>query len=279
MSPDGPLLMFATIHKLCQSPSGVTEDSASSGFAVLNDHEGVNSMRRPLRALGPLLLALFVAVPVQSLVPSPVNAQQQEEDVVYLKDGSVLRGTIIEDVPGESLRIRTRDGNVFRISYDRIDRRTREAAVVAAPTPAATPSQPRAQVTTGRKSPGLAFFLSFLVVGAGQGYNGQWGKAFLMAGGVVGSFAIANAGADKCTWEDDCGQVAGGVIGMLGFALWSWIDAPISASAINTRLDMGVALELGPRPRLGFPSDALASSISGGRSTPQVGISLVRVGF
>ncbi len=58
-------------------------------------------MRRPLRALGPLLLALLVAVTVQSLVPSSVNAQQQEEDVVYLKDGSVLRGTVIEDVIGE----------------------------------------------------------------------------------------------------------------------------------------------------------------------------------
>ncbi len=97
-------------------------------------------MRRPLRALGPLLLALFVAITVQSLVPSSVNAQQQEEDVVYLKDGSILRGTIIEDVIGESLRIRTRDGNVFRIAYDRIERRTREAAVVAAPQPTTPPS-------------------------------------------------------------------------------------------------------------------------------------------
>lgn len=109
-------------------------------------------MRRLSRCLGPIFLALFVALTVQSMVPELANAQQQEDDVVYLKDGSVLRGTIIEDLPGESLRIRTRDGNVFRISYDRIDRRTREPAVVAAPTPAQDPNQQQPRVTTERPS-------------------------------------------------------------------------------------------------------------------------------
>jgi hypothetical protein len=86
------------------------------------------------------------------VVPALANAQHQEEDVVYLKDGSVLRGTIIEDMPGESLRIRTRDGNVFRIGYDRIDRRTREPAVVAAPAPAEDTRQQQSQATPGRNS-------------------------------------------------------------------------------------------------------------------------------
>jgi len=79
------------------------------------------------------------------VAPAVVNAQQQEEDVVYLKDGSVLRGTIIEDIPGESLRIQTRDGNVFRISYDRIERRTREPAVAVAATPGESPSPPQSR--------------------------------------------------------------------------------------------------------------------------------------
>jgi hypothetical protein len=230
--------------------------------------------------LGPIVLALFVAVTVQSMTAAPVNAQQQEEDVVYLKDGSILRGTIIEDNPGESLRIRTRDGNVFRISYDRIDRRTREPAlVVAQPPAAATPSQPRAQVTTGRKSPGLAFFLSFLIVGAGQGYNGQWGKTLLMAGGFWSGVAIANGASEDCAEYDECGTFAAGVIGAIGFAIWSWIDAPVSASAINTRIDMGLALELGPRTRVGFPSDRLVGQLSRGTHTPQIGLSLARLRF
>jgi hypothetical protein len=236
-------------------------------------------MRRPLRCLGPIFLALFVAVSVQTLAPTLVDAQQQEEDVVYMKDGSVLRGTIIEDIPGESLRIRTRDGNIFRIAYDRIDRRTREPAVVAVPTQAATPAQPRARVTEGRKSPGVAFLLSFLIAGAGQGYNGQWGKAVLMFGGAAAGLAVANAGSEDCDLYEDCGQFTAGVVTAVGIWIWSFIDAPLTASAINTRLDMGIALELGPQPQIGYPSDALARRLPGGPTSPQVGISVARLRF
>ncbi len=239
-------------------------------------------MRRPLRCLGPIFLALFVAVLTQSFLPSSVNAQQEMEDVVELKDGSILRGTIVEDIPGESLLIETRDGNRFRISYDRIARRAREPRVAAVPTQAQaeTPSQPRAQVTTGRKSPGLAFFLSFLLVGAGQGYNGQWGKTALMAGGFLASYGVASAGTEDCSELDECGQLAAGVVGMIGFALWSWIDAPISASAINTRRELGIAsLEFGPRPVVGMPSDRLARRLTRGRGTPQLGLSVARLKF
>jgi hypothetical protein len=35
------------------------------------------------------------------------------EDVVYLKDGSEIHGTIIEEVPGVSIKIQTNDGNTF----------------------------------------------------------------------------------------------------------------------------------------------------------------------
>jgi len=35
------------------------------------------------------------------------------EDVVYLKDGSIIHGTIIEEVPGVSIKIQTNDGNTF----------------------------------------------------------------------------------------------------------------------------------------------------------------------
>jgi hypothetical protein len=41
----------------------------------------------------------------------PLSALAATE-VVYLKNGSVIKGTIVEQVPGESLKIQTRDGNV-----------------------------------------------------------------------------------------------------------------------------------------------------------------------
>jgi hypothetical protein len=218
-------------------------------------------------------MVLFLAVSAVILVPTSVEAQELE-DVVYLKDGSVLRGTIVEQVPNESILIRTRDGNQFRIIWDRIDRMTKEPVAAAAPPPAG-PTRP--QVTTGRKSPGVAFLLSFLITGAGQGYNGQWGKAAIMFGGQVASLAIAVGAAEDCADFDDCGTFGAGIAGILVFGLWSWIDAPISASAINRRIDAGMALELGPRldGRL-----ASAAAIRGPLPQPtRYGISLARVSF
>jgi hypothetical protein len=38
---------------------------------------------------------------------------QDSRDVLYLKNGSVIKGEIIEHVIGESLKIQTADGSVF----------------------------------------------------------------------------------------------------------------------------------------------------------------------
>lgn len=70
-----------------------------------------------------LLVCLF------ALLPGMVFAQQAPmQDVVYLKDGSVIRGVIIEQVPNESLKIETRDGNVFVYRMDEITKMTKEQA-------------------------------------------------------------------------------------------------------------------------------------------------------
>lgn len=49
------------------------------------------------------------------------------QDVVYLKNGSIIKGTIIEQVPNESLKIETRDGNVFVYKITEISKITKEA--------------------------------------------------------------------------------------------------------------------------------------------------------
>ncbi len=43
------------------------------------------------------------------------------EDVVYLKDGSIIHGTITEEVPGVSLKIQTKDGNLFVYKIKAVD--------------------------------------------------------------------------------------------------------------------------------------------------------------
>lgn len=48
------------------------------------------------------------------------------EDVVYLKNGSIIRGVIIEQVPGVSLKIKTKDGSVFFYKMEEVDKITKE---------------------------------------------------------------------------------------------------------------------------------------------------------
>ncbi len=126
-----------------------------------------------------------------------------------------------------------------------------------------------AEATTAEppKSPGGAFALSLMIPGAGQAHNGQWGKGALMLGGGLVSVGAAVAGSDECDSSDDCALFTAGLVGMVGFWVWSMIDAPVSANSINRRIDAGeVALEIGPQ--LIAPNrDSL------------VGLSLLRVRF
>ena len=59
------------------------------------------------------------------LITSLVHAQSNFEDVVYLKNGSIIRGIIIEQVPNQSIKIQS-DRNVFFFRLDEIERITKE---------------------------------------------------------------------------------------------------------------------------------------------------------
>lgn len=47
-------------------------------------------------------------------------------DVVYLKNGSVIRGMIIEQVPNVSIKIQTADGSVFFYKMEEVEKITKE---------------------------------------------------------------------------------------------------------------------------------------------------------
>jgi hypothetical protein len=57
-------------------------------------------------------------------------AQTTYRDVIYLKSGSVIKGTIIETVPEKSIKIETADGNVFVYNMSEIEKITKEAVAV-----------------------------------------------------------------------------------------------------------------------------------------------------
>lgn len=67
-----------------------------------------------------LILCILLLVACQGY------AQAGYEDVVYLKNGGIMRGMIIEQVPNQSLKIQTVGRNVFVYSFDEIAKITKE---------------------------------------------------------------------------------------------------------------------------------------------------------
>jgi len=78
------------------------------------------------------LVALLASV---SLVPGAYA--QPSEDVVYLKNGGVIRGTILEIVPDQTVRIEIAGGSILVYRMDEVARITREE-----PTPNPPPTPP-----------------------------------------------------------------------------------------------------------------------------------------
>ena len=69
----------------------------------------------------------------------PLRAQTNYEDVVYLKNGSVIHGMIIEQIPNESIKIQS-EKNIFVFKMDEILKITKEeVAPVAVPIPPPVP--------------------------------------------------------------------------------------------------------------------------------------------
>ncbi len=55
--------------------------------------------------------------------------QNNYEEVVYLKNGSVIHGVIIEQIPNISIKIKTNDGNIFVFKIDEVEKITKELPV------------------------------------------------------------------------------------------------------------------------------------------------------
>jgi hypothetical protein len=68
---------------------------------------------------------LLLLIPIFLLTISLAYSQQYE-DVVYLKNGSIIHGIIIEQVPNESIKIKTKDANIFVYKMDEIEKMTKE---------------------------------------------------------------------------------------------------------------------------------------------------------
>ena len=53
-------------------------------------------------------------------------AQSSLQDVVYLKNGSIIRGDIVEYTPNDTVKIMTTDGSVFVYDFAQVEKFAKE---------------------------------------------------------------------------------------------------------------------------------------------------------
>lgn len=90
-------------------------------------------------------------------------SQGQMRDVVYLKNGSIIRGIIIEQVPNKSIKIQTRDENIFVYQMDEIEKIGKERT---------TSNNSFKKVLNSDKSYGLIGYRGFVEFGYTTGDDG-----------------------------------------------------------------------------------------------------------
>jgi hypothetical protein len=61
-----------------------------------------------------------------AFLPFSSLAQNGMQDVIYLKDGSIYKGAIIETVPNESYKIQSEGGNVYAVTIAEVEKITKE---------------------------------------------------------------------------------------------------------------------------------------------------------
>lgn len=134
-------------------------------------------------------------------------------DTIHLKNGTVIEGTIIREIPDVSVAIETAQGKVFTYNMQdvfKVDRRP------SRPVPRISP------LPTIRKDPTLSGLLSAVVPGSGQIYNNQYlkGSGFFLAT-IIGGGTTLNAVYWRKT--DGLGVVRGKRVQLIGAGLMTAI--------------------------------------------------------
>lgn len=183
-----------------------------------------------------LFLILFCAMSTMFAA-----AQANLQDVVYLKNGSVVRGTIIEQVPGVSLKLQTNDGNIFVYKIEDVEKMTKEQSRAAARQQVSTYAYSNGvgsinSTAMSERSPFVAGLLSWILPGAGQFYNGQSSKGWGDLGLHIGSYAIMGIGSTLLVeGEEEAGSIflVAGSVTLFVNGICSIVDAAKSAKRIN----------------------------------------------
>ena len=162
--------------------------------------------------LSVLVLFMFIA-----------DASAKKIDVVHLKNGSIIQGTVT--VINESIKIETDDGSTFIVEMSEVDKIKKVELI--------KPKDPLVAVGTGCGTAFLSLGFPIPVVGAGQIYNGQYLKGVVFFGvGLLGWYleylTFDQNEEELGTFDDRIGEFL-----HMGSIVWSAVDSYYSAKKIN----------------------------------------------
>lgn len=81
----------------------------------------------------------FLSLLMFALIATVAYGQSTYQDVVYLKNGSIIRGQIFEQIPNETIKIETADKSVFVYAMDEVEKMVKEEVNIAKQEPTKTP--------------------------------------------------------------------------------------------------------------------------------------------
>lgn len=116
------------------------------------------------------------------LSSAEVNAQEITNHVLYLKNGSIIRGTIVEVVPNKFVKIKTKDGSLFVFEVEQVLKVTKA----------------RSSASSMKRLPEQDLRKQTLPNGYNNPYTmhkkiARWGLASTMAATLIGSLAMNDA--------------------------------------------------------------------------------------
>lgn len=179
-----------------------------------NSYEKEDHMKNLL--LSTLIITFFISTNIFS--------QEVQDVVVHLKNGSVIRGNILEHIPNVSIKIKTKDGNIFVFKMEDIVKMTKDKTI----------EKKRVKAFSG-KIPLTAFALSTIFPGGGQFYNGETGEGIIYLGLTAGGILL---GGEFLSGHGESAEGMSFILFAVGGICYVWqlIDAPISSARINRKM-------------------------------------------
>lgn len=177
---------------------------------------------------------------LQMLFANAVFSQEQAKDVVYLKNGSVIKGQIIEQVPNKSIKIQTADGNIFVYDFSEIEKITKETVT--------TQSKAFSEIWLGGR-----LGVNFTNISSDQ-LSGNTTRTGLVVGGIV-EFSLSDMFALEpgVVYSQSGSSYAGGTTDA-----YNYIDIPVLIKAKFGASEVKPYLFAGPA--LGFEVAATETS-------------------